>query len=443
MFCMQCGEKLPDHAKFCFKCGAKIDGSQPAAAPEPDISAGNTVAPSSPAAVKPGAAKTVSSDSAQLNDAFALEELFANLDPVVCHTEYYFLKGGNPMLGGFSMAVNRDKVLRHVSHFPDDDYIITDENGENERRLDIHIRLRKAEYKYLMGFNSNGVWFMVRSQINDRFLNVKFLCADVVGGRIIEYPIEHQHGTITDVYIFEDEICYINNTSEGLQYLHRLTPGSNVLLFETQKEESVFRLSANAERIAWGFVSKRDVKTFWRWHFYDKTLRRMLQLTVPPNKDKTWMPLVEIVAVDLVKNTMYTSLTENEAAHFDVPEWSVAVRKIEDPKEFGILSYKGGQSAVWKVDRGLPDYYFDGAVFYYVPNSAELDRFDRFGTKFALGKTGTGACQNFLVTEKWLYVNYDAHDMVRLPKQFTAYRGLAADNPESFFIFGKGKDFRM
>ena len=27
MFCMQCGEKLPDHAKFCLKCGAKIDGT--------------------------------------------------------------------------------------------------------------------------------------------------------------------------------------------------------------------------------------------------------------------------------------------------------------------------------------------------------------------------------------------------------------------------------
>ena len=24
MFCMNCGTKLPDHARFCFNCGAKI-----------------------------------------------------------------------------------------------------------------------------------------------------------------------------------------------------------------------------------------------------------------------------------------------------------------------------------------------------------------------------------------------------------------------------------
>ena len=24
MFCMQCGAKLPDNAKFCFQCGAKV-----------------------------------------------------------------------------------------------------------------------------------------------------------------------------------------------------------------------------------------------------------------------------------------------------------------------------------------------------------------------------------------------------------------------------------
>lgn len=474
MFCMECGEKLPDHAKFCFKCGAKVDTAAEGASQSGgsaskkrslDLSSLENLAAERRAAKKhaakdethekpaPHAAHTAhaahaapppAGRDAEDADAHELEERFASLDPVVCHSEYYYLRSGNPMLGGFSMAVNGKYILRHVTHFPNDDYILSDENGENERRLDIRIKLHKAEYKYLMGFNSSGVWFMVGSQINDRILNVKFLCVDVVGGRTIEYPIAHPHGTISDVYVYEDEVCYINNSADGIQYLHRLTPNNgDDQLFETQKEETIFRLSADANRIAWGFTSKRDVKTFCRWHFYDRETKKASQVAVPPDRERTWLPLAEIGAVDLAKNVMYTSLNAKEAVRFGAQEWSIAVRKIKDPELYGILNYKDNQSAVWKVDRRLTDYYFDGAVFLTVPDPTEIDRFDRFGNKHILGKTGSGACQNFLVTDKWLFVNYDAHDMVRLPKLFTANRGQASDNPEAFFVFGKDQNFRM
>lgn len=42
MFCMNCGTKLPDHAKFCFNCGAKVpdglgDGEAASVAPEEQV----------------------------------------------------------------------------------------------------------------------------------------------------------------------------------------------------------------------------------------------------------------------------------------------------------------------------------------------------------------------------------------------------------------------
>lgn len=34
MFCMECGTKLPEHAKFCFHCGAKVETPDEAPTPE-------------------------------------------------------------------------------------------------------------------------------------------------------------------------------------------------------------------------------------------------------------------------------------------------------------------------------------------------------------------------------------------------------------------------
>lgn len=53
MFCMNCGTKLPDHAKFCYNCGAKIPenlGTAPSESPEPSApAASQSTAPVEPA----------------------------------------------------------------------------------------------------------------------------------------------------------------------------------------------------------------------------------------------------------------------------------------------------------------------------------------------------------------------------------------------------------
>jgi hypothetical protein len=348
------------------------------------------------------------------------------------------------MLNGYSMAVNGKWVLKHVSHFPDDEFTLMDDEGGNVQQLDVRPKLRKAEYKNLMGFNTHGVWFLVRSQVNEVFINVKFICVDVVRGRTYEYPIEHQNGTISDVYIYGNELCYINDTSDFKQYLHRMTLESSTEVFSSQtKAERIFRLSMTAGRIAWGYTSSREGKERWYWYFFDKATEQLSYISAPHHPDRTSQPLIDIMAVDLAKGMLFTGLSEREAEHYGMAADAIAARKIEDPAEFRVLTYKSNQQpAIWNV-KNEGDRYFDSSVFYVSPEQAELDRYDRFGERFILGRTGKGACRNFLVTDKWIFLNYDARDLVRLPKNFAACTEYAAENPEAFFIFGKGVNFRI
>ncbi|MBQ9458698.1 MAG: zinc ribbon domain-containing protein [Oscillospiraceae bacterium] len=446
LYCMQCGEKLPERSKFCYQCGAKVVNAEtaektppaPAPAKEPDIPDDllRTLHPKASAAPQ---------ETKEANESASLAQIFASLDPVVCHNEYYYFSNGSPMLNGYSMAVNKKWVLKHVSHFPNDEFLLVSENGDNEIPLDVRPKLRKSEYKNLMGFNTHGVWFFVRSQYNDRFTNVKFICVDVVHGRTYEYPIAHQNGTISDVYVYGDELCYINDTSDFKQYLHRMTPESTAEIFSSQtKAERIFRLSITDKRIAWGYSSSREGKERWFWYLFDKETSQQDYIAAPRHPDRTSQPLIELLGVDLSKRILYTRLSEREAKQYNLPNSSIATRKLADPDEFRILSYaKEKQPAIWRIDETAEHFYFDGSVYYSALDQTELDRCDRFGRKYPLGKTGKGACRNFLVSDKWLYINYDAHDLVRLPKGFSACIGNASENPEAIFIFGKNNNFRI
>jgi hypothetical protein len=437
---MQCGAKLPDEAKFCFMCGARIEN---AAANEAQASA--VKEPEIPEELLRSLRGDAASAAKEKDGASSLSQIFASLDPVVCHSEYYYFDNGGPMLNGYSMAVNKKWVLKHVSSFPNDEFILMDEDGGSEITLDVRPKLRKAEYKNLMGFNTHGVWFLVRSQINEKFINVKFICVDVVHGRTFEYPIEHQNGTISDVYIYGDELCYINETADFKQYLHRMTPDSSTELFSSQtKAERIFRMSITDKRIAWGYSSSREGKERWYWYFYDKDTAQQNYIAAPRHPDRTSQPLIDLLGIDLGKRILYTGLSENEKKHYGAPNGAIAMRKLEDPEEFRIMSYKTDhQPAIWRIEGGAEHFYFDGSVYYAVPDQTELVRSDRFGEQYILGRTGKGACRNFLVSDKWLFINYDAHDLVRLPKSFSTCIGNASENADAFYIFGREKNFRM
>lgn len=176
----------------------------------------------------------------------------------------------------------------------------------------------------------------------------KFLCVNPVSGETVEYPIERQKGNLTGAYIYDDEICYINDVTENKSIVYRQTPYSCVELFTTRKNETVSRVSA----------------------------------------DKS--------------------------------------------------------PAVWNVPRSYHFSYFDGVVCYETPHYSQLVRYDRQGAAYELlAGDGHGETEKILVTDKWLYVNYDAYDMLRLPKAFSAFKGYASENPEAFFLFGQHQDFRM
>ncbi len=452
MFCMQCGTKLPEDAKFCFSCGTKVELplTEAQTSPQDDLWGGIQTASqddpwgeiqTSPKVDDPWSGFKTTSQVEQSEQPMSqdgeLAEIFASLDSVTCHSEYYY-NIQNPMKNYYRMAANQGWVLKEEER--EHSYILMDENGENQRKIDVSLKLRKNEYACLMGFNTKGIWFIICVD-GDSYSNKKFLCVDVVNSKTVEYPIERQKGEISDVYIYDDEVYYINKVTENKQILYRQTSYGCTELMNTRKDEWIGRLSADANRIAWGFINKENYNF---WYIRNKDTGKQNIITVPMRTDKPWLPMLKIHSVNLNRNMMYTTLTEGEARRFGKECESIAIRRLADPIEGQILTKKSDGSSmeiVWTIENS--SYYFDGIVFYHIPHYSKIVRSDWKGTKYCLGGTGHGECDKIIVTDKWLYINYDAYDMVRLPKRFNEFIGEASDNPEAFFIFGKGKDFRM
>ena len=435
MFCMECGTKLPDHAKFCFHCGAKVETPD-----EPPTPEANNVELDLEMIFGKGwkddAPEEPRSDAPAENP---LASIFASLDPVASHSEYYF--GTTPLLKRYEMAVNRNWVLKHDGLYADT-YTLMDENGENQTQLELKPKLRKDEYTSLMGFNPRGVWFLIETDESKK----KFLCVNPVSGETVEYPIERQKGDLTGAYIYDDEICYINDVTENKSIVYRQTPYSCVELFTTRKDETVSRVSADATRIAWRFESRRDGEEGQLWYIHDKITGEQTKITAPQDPQSSWVTLIELLGIDLAKNRLLTTVTEYEAQRLGVSKQAIAFRSLkEDPKEGHMLRYSADKSpAVWNVPRSYHFSYFDGVVCYETPHYSQLVRYDRQGAAYELlAGDGHGETEKILVTDKWLYVNYDAYDMLRLPKAFSAFKGYASENPEAFFLFGEHQDFRM
>lgn len=431
--------KIARKCKICFSCGTKVElpsSEMQTTRQVDDLWGGIQTTPQDDLWSGFQTVQQVEESEQPLSQDDKLAEIFDSLDPIPCHSEYYY-KIKNPLRNNYRMAVNRGWVLKEEERGHRN--ILMDENGENQRDLDVSLKLRKNEYEELMGFNTKGIWFKIFTD-GDSYSNKKFLCVDVVNDKIAEYTIERQKGEISDVYIYDDEICYINDVTENKQILYRQTPYSCTELMNTRKNEWIGRLSADANRIAWKFINKEDCIF---WYIWNKKTGEQNTITVPMRTDKTWLPMLDIYSVDLIKNVMYTTLTEGEAQQLGKSCESIAIRSIADPVEGRFLTIKtDGSPAIWTIPK-QSDYYFDTKVFYQINNYWEITRCNRAGTQYRLACDGHGECDKIIVTDKWLYINYDAYDMVRLPKIFKEYIGYAKDNPEAFFIFGKGQDFRM
>ncbi len=75
MFCINCGSKLSDDAKFCLNCGTKIDTPTPAAEPAPAVPVA-PVAPATPIVETPApvAEPAPVPEAVVLNDSFTINE---------------------------------------------------------------------------------------------------------------------------------------------------------------------------------------------------------------------------------------------------------------------------------------------------------------------------------------------------------------------------------
>ena len=339
------------------------------------------------------------------------------------------------MLKYYEMAVNRNGVLKHNERsLHCHTYTLMDENGENQTQLALELKLRKGEYESLMGFNPRGVWFQITVSWNDGDYIKKFLCVDPVSGKTVEYPIERM-GEIRCAYIYDDEIYYITNVTENKSIVYRHTPYGCTELCTTRKKETVSGIIADATRVAWQFESRRDGEEGQRLYLFDKQNVQLSSVSVPF--------AFELKLVNLAQNTVYTTLTKREREHLGVSGYdSLILRSLDHLTEGSWRVYRNSQKPVlWNLsNRSIS--YLDGSVCYR-GYGHRIDRCDRDGTEHVLGATGHGECEKILVTDKWLYINYDAYDLVRLPKAFSECKELASHNPEAFFLFGQHQDFRM
>lgn len=378
-------------------------------------------------------------------------DALSKCEPVVFHSEYY-----NEIDKSRYMAVNNSVVLKY--DYCNEAILLSDESGTKIASLTIDLKLKKNEYASLIGFNEYGIWFKIGNDKyawNDLKIITRILCLDIKNDSIKAYDIEKK-GYIRDIYIEKNNIAYVCEVTENKQVLYYMTDGYLLEIAVANKGISINHVSMNDEKISYQWYGREGQV----WKIYEKNNMQTMDIVSP--LDEKGYHMFDIYMVDLQRNVMYTSVTQNEERYFNLEKPTVdekytgytvgclkniwATRKIANPKEFNILTYK--KNNLPAVFYGMPDsrsmsFYFDFKNLYYPISYMTLVRGDKHYNEYYVGNTGHGEADKFIVSKNYVFVNYDAYDLVRIPRDFSTSDGYAKNNSEAMFFYGQGVDFRI
>jgi len=363
--------------------------------------------------------------------------ILETLEPVAFHHEKNYCRRIN------HMAVNGRFIF---CNFDGEMPYLIDENGEDKVELSIEDELR---YARLLGMNNKGVWFMKchRSSYtwDDTEWYNEIVCVNIENDTQRRIKFNHKKGVIRDnPYIYGDNVYYVAKVTENKQELVWIdSMGTERTLYVAHKGEEIGCVSADDSRVAFYITTDKD-NCINRWIVQKIGSGESVEIGILRDPDADWLPLVDIKLVDLKRNLIWTTMTKAESERYGADKWhDLVARPLEEPSEFKVLIYSKDHSpAIFKgaQERGLC--YFDGSDAYFSGDGYELLRRDRYGKECLIGRFNHGESEKMLVNKSYVFVNYDAWTLVRLPRKFHSSEKLGADNPEAALIFGK-KDYRL
>lgn len=367
-------------------------------------------------------------------DAELVKAFFDEMDPVVHHSEFYF---GWRMEKSQYLAVNKNWI---ISRFSGDGLRLMDEDGDVKINLD-HIEGKDTKDAKLWGINNQGVWFIKYKYYHDNEIPCKIICIRPWDGSKLEIKMNSRNAYIEtqNIYIYDDQVYYISEKGTKSYVIKLLRNDFEQELFVANKNEKLSKLSVYGEQVAFKFVSKKDGGKQC-WYFFSTYGFEEFNIEIP-NRE------LDIKLVDLKKQIMWTALTQSELDSLNLLGKKACVaRRLKPVLEHRYCSYKTSNTAATFL---LPDKfnpfdscYFDGTDYYESPHYSQLDRTNLRGERFVLGPMGHGETQKIVVSDKFLYVNYDASMPVRLPRKFKSAQLSAEQNLQALDLWGKN-DYRL
>lgn len=371
-----------------------------------------------------------SNSSETVDDAEVRKNIFEGLDPVVYHGEYFY---GSGFEKPSYLAVNNEYVITRSW----EQKLCLSHESDMFNKIDISdIDIKDT---VLFGFNNYGVWFLKNKIYHEEEMLCKIICVNPWEKTKREWKMNGKNAyvNVNNIYIYGDQIFYISEKGTKSYIIKLLSNSVEMEIFVANKDEKLSHLSVHDERLAFQFVSRKaNGGTYW--YIYS---------IYGGEEQKIGQPSIEIKSINLKKGVMWTRLTERERNYLGIESKGVLIaRSIGQPVEGRYRVYKNTKTPVTFT---LPssycrlDYcYFDGNDYYEAPHYSHLKRSDRQGGVFNLGPMGHGETRKIAVSEKYLYVNYDASMPVRLPRKFSESRERAEENVEAFKLWGNN-DYRL
>lgn len=374
--------------------------------------------------------------------------IVSDFDSVAKHQEYY---GRSDFL---RVAVNRGWIVYGGGNWGDGYWLMNEDTLEK-----IPLNVLGHQYDTFLGANCAGLWFMDYGSGRNKW-------GDAVPGKLIYtgpsfsgetvWRFNGRKATVKELYIHVLNVYYIAHISENKQALIEVCGnGDERELFVAHKGESLDSLSVNDDFVVFRLWSQNAPEKSG-WYVWRRVGESLVFLNRARRADSPW-PAIEIRRIFLDQKVMWTEVTEKEAAQYGIDPQDWICRSLGEPKEGKFGVYKDTRKPVtWRGISRCAINYFDGKVAYSASSYSQLKRISRDGSEIMLYSGGHGECEKFVVSDKYLYGNFDALVPVRVPKLFRQPENTSAVasldietggmkdlvNPEAEAIWGT-KDIRF
>ncbi len=362
----------------------------------------------------------------------ALSDILKTLDPVAFHSEYHSSRGVKERA-----TVANGKWIFRWEKWNNKSYIM-DENGRNKEYLELNKKnVYREDFTFLCGMNNKGIWFVTvldmngKKAINDCEYEPEFdalICfnPETENEKII--PFNASKYEVMDVYIYEDTIYYIGWSEIAGKKLVKIDSCGKETVLYANSEARLEKLCADANRVV--FRISGDDWCFMDTNSYKKTFFKKEDISSYLDD------FFDIKVVDLKNNTIWTTMTKEEQIKYNVCSKDLIARNLE--KIIFDEDYRTESSYPIIFKNGLREYYrgwyFDGKNYYTPKHYTQLNRYDRDGREYSVG-WAHGSADIFLVSESYVFTNYDTFAISRLPRNFSTTSEISKNNPEASFIF--------